>query len=335
MRTITVFAVFVISFYSIFPLSAQGSGYALSLSPQFGFVYGQAEEIVYPSPPGKYKAEKLSQLLWDMKPVLYYGLSLDFSRANPLEKWGGFAKLSLKNGIPGISGNIENRDWMSVENDALTHYSIHDNDARELFLFDLSAGFSLPLSGAFLLKTAVSVSYMRFSFSGMYGMGTYAREVNAYSGIYYPITDNPILKPFTKDDGFNGKVINYTQDWLAVTSGLSLAYYFLHYFLVELSFQISPFILCAALDEHLVQPKTIQYRDYLQNGLFLEPAFRFAFAANKWLEFSVGCSWRHIAVPPGTSYQRSYGRGNYLLQDSESGAGLSMLDTGLCVTIRL
>jgi len=302
--------------------------YSLYLSPQFGFIHGQAEEIVYPYPLNKYKAELLSQLFWNMKPVLYYGLSLDFSRTRPLERWGGFVNLSLKNGIPGISGKHENRDWMSIENDSLTHYSVHDNETKELFLGDVSAGFSFPLHRALLLKTGINVSYMRFSFSGWDGEGTYARGNPPFSGKYHPITDNPEKR------SFKGKVINYTQNWLTIAPGIALDYYFLDYFVTALSFQISPVVICAALDEHLTPETYKQFRDYVQGGLLLEPGFRFGFIANSWIAVSVDFSWRYITGSRGLSYYRTYGKGTYT-QQGESGAGLSIMDTGLSFKIRL
>jgi outer membrane protease len=115
MRNITVFAVLVI-ILNCAPLAAQeetpAQPYALSTWTSFGTFLGQSEEIVYPPP--NHPAELYSQLLWDIVPVFYYGFSLDFSRAQPLEKWGFFATFSLRNGIPGKSGKLEDRDWLSV-----------------------------------------------------------------------------------------------------------------------------------------------------------------------------------------------------------------------------
>ena len=87
MRNITALAVLVIIFHLPRPVQAQDNGYAFSLIPLFGLVSGEAEEIVFPDDT---MAELLSQLLWDMKPVYYYGLEMDLSRTNPGEKRGFF-----------------------------------------------------------------------------------------------------------------------------------------------------------------------------------------------------------------------------------------------------
>jgi len=149
MRSLTVFTVFIILLCA-FPVSAQiNKDYSISLCPQFGFFYGHVEEIVYPSSGAK--APLLSQLLWDMKPVFYYGLMMDFSPVRPMERWRFFSELSLKFGIPGLSGVMEDRDWMSKENAELTHYSAHDNIAKEILLFDFSAGVSFPFFNVLLV----------------------------------------------------------------------------------------------------------------------------------------------------------------------------------------
>jgi len=306
--------------------------YALSSWTSFGMFLGQAEEIVY-SPP-VFKAKMLSQLLWDIKPVFYYGLSLDFSRAQPMEKWGFFATLSLKNGIPGTSGEMEDRDWMSVENDALTHYSVHDNFTNTLFIFDVSAGLSFPFSqNQFLLKTYVTMSYMHFSFTGQYGHGTYARETGEPIPGFYtyaPIGDNPRRESFANWE----KVINYTQTWLTVAPGISLVSYFdRSYF--EFSFTISPLVSCRGVDEHLPTHPPQVFKDYMQGGIFIEPRGHFSFIASRQLEFSLDLSWRYMGGARGASWNGSPTGTATLKQDGEAGARLSLFNFGLCMKMRL
>jgi outer membrane protease len=328
MRNITVFAVLVIMLGCAPFAAAQESplkSYAISSWTSFGVFLGQAEEIVYP-PPG-HKAEMFSQLLWDIKPVFYYGLSLDFSRVQPMEKWGLFATLSLKNGIPGRSGEMEDRDWMSKENDALTHYSVHDNYTNELFFFDASAGLSFPLN-QFLLKAYVSMSYMRFSFTGQYGYGTYARKEATGDYIFASIDDNPTRESYADWE----KVINYTQNWLTFAPGISLGYYFYRFY-AELFFNISPLVSCAGVDEHLTNSQV--FKDYMRGGIFLEPGFHFSFIAGRRLEFSQDFSWRYMGGARGaTWYGMRIGTAT-LIQQGEAGAGLSLFNIGLCMKIRI
>ena len=335
MKNITVFAVLVIILHSGQPVPVQGQqAYAVSVRPLFGLVSGHAEELVYPD--GTTIAPLLSELLWNMKPVFYYGVLLDFSQTRPIERWGFFSNISLKQGIPGVSGIHENRDWMSVVNTGLTDYSVHDNHTRELFFFDFTAGLSFPLHRAVLLKTYINVSFIRFSFFGKDGHGMYAREIDPTpfrnSGQFHPIKENP------DREQFQGKVISYTQEWLYAAPGVAVSYYFFNNFFAELSFMASPLIVSAALDEHkehALRPRGTQYRDYMQGGIMIEPGLQLFFAAGKQLAVSWDISWRYISGTRGVTYQRSpIGSGTYL-QGGEAGAGLSIITTGFGFNIRL
>jgi len=311
MRNITVFAVLVIIVNGVlFAEETPDAPYALSTWTSFGVFLGQAEEIVYP--PSEYKAKKLSQLLWDIKPVFYYGLSLDFSRAQPLEKWGFFTTLSLRNGIPGKSGKMEDRDWTSTENDALTHYSVHDNKTNTLFMLDVSAGLSFPIH-QFLLKPSITFSYMYFSFTGQYGHGTYPQGDVSFADWE--------------------KVINYTQSWLTVAPGVSVGYYFNRFF-AEVFFNISPLITCDDRDEHLTNEKV--FKDKMRGGIFLEPGFHFSFIASRRLEFAFDFSWRYMNGTRGPSWYHKGAIGKTgFSKEGEGGAGLSLFNIGLCMKIRL
>ena len=325
MKNIAVFAGLVIMVYSTQPATAQERlswPYSFSIVPQFGFFHGQAEEIVYPS--STHKAELLSQLLWDMKPVFYYGLLLDLSRTRPMERWGFFVTASFKSGVPGKIGIMEDWDWLSVENDKLTCYSNHDNYTQWIYSIDVSAGLSFPLHPSLLLKPFINVSYMYLSFYGKDGWGKYARHLG--NDRYADINDNPLI------ENFKGKVINYTQRWLIGAPGIALDYHFLEYFTAVLSFQISPLILCVDLDQHLT--RNIEFNDYMQWGLFLQPGFSFTIALFDRLDLAMDCSWRYIAGTRGETYQRPIGAKDYM-QNGEAGAGLSLVDTGFSIKIRL
>jgi outer membrane protease len=325
------FLLLFISFHALHaipPVSAQeitetkNSFYALSLTPLFGIFYGQAEEIVYPT---NTKGDKLSQLLWDMKPLWYYGISLDFAPVCRMERRSFFLSFSLKTGIGGITGVMEDRDWMSKENDSLTHYSIHDNETREMFAMEMAAGLSFPLRPRFLIRSFINLSYMRFSFSGWDGHGVYAKNV----------ADGTFNLAEKETYRFNGKVINYTQEWIIFAPAFSFGLHFLEFFYADISFQISPFILCTDMDEHLTMSTMDQYKDFMRWGLYLEPRGRFAFTANKWLSLSLEIAWKYIDGSRGEIYSKPYGSGYYEISANKAGAGLSLLDTCLLFKVRL
>ena len=295
--------------------------YGFSFGHHFGFVHGQALEIVYPD---NTMGELLSELRWDMKPVFYYGSQIEFSRIDLMSDPGVFASVSLKSGFLGDSGFIENRDWMSVENDALTHFSKHTNKTREFFILDAAVGLSLPIESYFYLKPFLNVSWMRFAFTGRDGYGIYARSIGNES-IYFPIDDDPILWDFSDI------VITYMQKWLVAGAGLSVGTKILYPFSINTSFKISPLTYCAAMDEHITTNTT--YLDFTRFGFFLEPSVSMSFTIQP-IELSLDFAYRHIGRTRGLSYSKR-GSGNYFLSSVEAGAGLSVLDSRFLFRLRI
>ena len=297
--------------------------YSFSFGTQFGFVHGQAFELVYPD--GNTKGELLSELTWDMKPVFYLGLQLDFERANIMSAPGFFTSLSAKFGIPADSGIMEDRDWLSTENAALTNFSSHTNKTNAFVWIDIAVGASFPIKSFLYIKPFLSGSWMHFSFSGRDGYRKYARYKTENPATFHPIDDNPETETIT------GRVINYTQDWLLIAAGFSIGTKILHPFSFELSFQISPFAYCAGTDHHISRDTV--FKDFTGWGLFLEPGCNVSFRVDQF-EFSLDFAFRYIGRTRGASYENEGGAGFYV-SSSEAGANLSLLDTRFLVRLRL
>ena len=336
MKNIAVFTVLVIiigaftannsAFCQI--LGKEGE-YSFTFGTQYGFVHGMALEIVYPEG-GETKGEFLSELRWDMKGVFFYGTKLDFFRTDLMGGPGFFSSVSFKTGVPGDSGILENRDWMSVENGELTHFSSHTNKTRDYYWLDFSFGLTIPVSPYYYVKPFINGSWMHFSFAGRDGQGTYAREktynsLTYYADTYYPIDDDPRNQPY------EGEVITYKQDWFLVAAGLSASTKMLHPFTFDLSLQISPFTYCAAVDEHLARKDTFQ--DYTGWGLFLEPSGVFSFSAER-IDFSLDLAWRYIGKTRGETYMK-HSNEKFYLAVNESGAGLSLFSANFLIRVRI
>jgi hypothetical protein len=71
------------------------------------------------------------------------------------------------------------------------------------------------------------------------------------------------------------------------------------------------------------------YLDYSAMGLFLEPAGRFSFSAQR-IEFSLETAWRFTGKTRGNSFMQS--SGSFI---GEAGASLSFIDTRLLVKLRI
>jgi len=291
------------------------SRYKFSISPQTGIVYGQAFEYVYPVQ-GQTKAELLSELKWDMKPVFYAGLQLDFEPADIMRSFGFFSSLSFKAGLPKDSGKMEDRDWMSPVSGELTNFSRHTNRTNSFYILDIVAGVSLPVKSIICVKPFLSGSWMHFSFTGR-------------NGYYEYKYDNP------PKGLFSGKVINYKQDWLLAAVGLAIETKAFYPFSANLSFQISPFTYCNALDEHIMTRTGIPtfYNDITNMGLFFEPKLNLAFNMKR-VDLTLDVAYRRIGKTKGKTYKNEGNSGYYLISN-KAGEGLSLFDARFLVKINL
>jgi outer membrane protease len=333
-----VFSVFVIILWALVPgVPAQGQDhvlshqlrmpfpYALSLFSSIGFLHGRGEEILY-----KYPGEEiqLSQLLWNIKPLFYYGAALDFSRLRPLEKPGFFSSLSLKFGFPAKTGIMEDRDWLTSK-DELTNYSLSDNYTSQALLIDFLLGLSLPLRHSVLLKFFWNFSWMSFQWIGRDGYVQYS------SNTEIPLDDS------VKKSPIYGPSIAYSQEWLLLNPGLAVEIPLFSRFRVDFSFQISPrlkylpLIFCFARDNHVM--RSLEYQDYVFGGLYLEPRGGFSFFFRDRFALSLYVSYRHIRGGHGESYWRSTGPEGtgFYKSIEEAGAGWYALDSGLSFKVRL
>ncbi|GHV52627.1 hypothetical protein AGMMS49579_10210 [Spirochaetia bacterium] len=293
-----------------------GFPYTFSVTPIAGFLYGQGEEIVYLNETNE---TYLSQLLWDMKPLVYFGTALDFSRKKPLEKWGVFATLSMKFGLPMKTGIMEDRDWDPGldPSGGLTNYSVSDASIDGAFLLDFLSGASLPIRSVVLGKAYLGLSYMRLKWSGNDGYYQYP-----YSG--------------RSEGSFTGPIITYSQDWLLLFGGLSASVYVIPKLALSLSFQGGPMLKYTGEDNHPV--KNMQYIDRIIGGFYLEPGACIVFSPTERLSLGLNVSWRYIkGKPHGADYGRQTGRdknGKYALIGNNAGAGYQALDSSLSATIR-
>jgi len=328
-----ILVIILFSFFTInsaFCNDQTGGDYQFSIGTQFGFVSGEALELIYPT---NTHVDLLSELTWEMKPVLYYGIQVDISRSNFISASGFFTSLSFRMGIPGVSGIHENRDWQSDVNNELTDFSSHTNKTKEFYLFDAAFGFSIP-AGVFYIKPFINFSWMRFSYSGNDGNGTYARRKSTNPDTYHSIDDNPIKISYSGQE-----VIRYQQDWYLISAGFTIGTQVLFPLALDLSFQISPLTYCVSRDDHLSviifgnkSPHRV-YKDYTSLGLFLEPAGKISITAGRF-DFSIIGAYRYIGRTKGPAYS-DFGNRGLFIQNGEAGAALSIFDVRFLVDFKI
>jgi outer membrane protease len=296
-------------------INFENKSLSLSVSPSFGVISGHSEEIAY-----MYEESDtyMSELLWNMSPLFYYGIGIDaaWKLPNSINIQNIFVSGSAKWGIPGKTGKIEDRDWDPDYPDWLTHYSVHDNTTREALLLEFNFGANFVLLDKFLFKPFFSFDYMYFSWLASGGSLLYPESDGGH--IYFPVDKN---------------VMAYKQRWYMFSPGLAFSGNFNKFFGLELSFKISPFIWCNAVDEHLM--KGVNYFDYMYGGIFLEPkcVFSVFFSSVFYMELSV--SYRKISGPRGDDVVKANSLRYTLRNSNAAGAGFDVWDAGLLFRLNI
>jgi outer membrane protease len=305
----------VLSAIMTLALSAQEKAvnHDLSLGTSIGVLYGQSEEIVFRNNNTK---DKLSQLLWDIKPLVYAGVDLDYRWYRPASRWGVFFDVSCKLGFPMQTGVMEDRDWLALDYPQfLTHYSVHDNKTVSAIMADADMGLSFQIFGRFLLKPYLSYGIMYFSWKATGGSFLYPESSGGH--VYY--TD-PI------------DVITYRQTWHIVSLGLAFYGEFNRYFNAEVAFKGSPLIWCMAVDDHILRNLVIT--DNLDIGLFIEPRLLFSFVPTDFFTLSLAVQYRNISLVRGDGTYDEEGEPKRITKNMK-GVGYSVLDAGIVATFRL
>jgi outer membrane protease len=324
----TCFVISLCLFFAVpcFPDTEEpGSGNLFSLSAEaiFGVLYGEGQEIVYKDAKGNY----LSELLWDMKPLFYVGATLSL-KLRPSWPVGFYTTLSAKSGIPGPSGDTEDRDWLDSDHDYLTHYSKHDNYTNSALFLDGDLGISIPLRPGKSFNPAVSVfgrvSYMKLEWSSRDGYTQYG-------------PNGTMLPPFDEwEDSFpkkesSGPAIQYSQTWFFISPGLAADFPVSRFLSLSCSFTITPFLWAVAEDEHKNTAKQVRYKDYPQGGLGMEPkAWAVFFPASRF-SLSLQASYRYISGSKGDTWRKT--PNSPYIQDGTGGAGFHALDAGISVKV--
>jgi outer membrane protease len=296
-----------------------------SLVTTAGFFYGESEEIVYKNASGAY----LSALLWDLKPLLYYGTALTLDLQIPSWPVNFYADLSTKIGVAGRSGFIEDRDWLHPTSDFLTNYSIHNCYTYDSWFFDGDIGVSIPLRPGKTFNPAMS-SFGRFSYMEMKWIAPdgYTQYGDNNPGSFDKSSFVPWDDSFPKKD-ISGTGIQYTQFWIIFSPGLAASFPLSRFFTLNCAFTITPFIWAAAEDLHLFT--SWEFRDHPQGGIALEPEIRVFFFPNNRCSLSLQVSWRYITGAVGYSWRKAINSNSnlYIPQGSSGGAGFHALNTGL------
>lgn len=106
MRKLFLFLlIFVILSFSVWAQSTDVNGHKFSFGASIGLLAGEGEEIVYRD---ESSDDKLSQLLWEIKPLFYTGVDVNYNWHKPENRVGFFTGGSFKYGFPNYKINRDN-----------------------------------------------------------------------------------------------------------------------------------------------------------------------------------------------------------------------------------
>ncbi|MDR0288288.1 MAG: omptin family outer membrane protease [Clostridiales bacterium] len=296
--------------------------HGFSLSGGMGIFYGTSYEIVY-----KYSGEKeyLSELQWNIKPLLYFGINLDYGLKEPTENRGFFIGIGLKAGIPMQTGIIEDRDWEYNVTPAgsLTHFSSHENHTKAAFFLNINSGYSLPV-WKLILKFYLNFDYMYFKWEARNGYTQYGPNGN-FIPPYIPWEPS-----FPKKDPPSKLGITYSQHWILFNTGIG-AEFPLGRFAILASVYIGPAI-CIAFDYH--HNRNITFIDTVYKGLYLKPKLGVSFTFTNHFEISLSAMYTYIGETRGDTSEKINGIITNKYYDT-GGAAFKAFEGSLLVKYRL
>jgi outer membrane protease len=282
-----------------------GKPYAFSGTVHAGLYYGTSYEIVYQN---SLSREKLSELEWELKPLLYMGLGFSLK---PVNTGGGFTSFTIKAGLPAVCGIMNDRDWITPG--VLTHFSSHTNTLEAAVQLTLDLGYSFSVTDRFYFRLFGSLDYLFFRMEAKDGYYSYERDN------WEIIT-------------LSGPVIRFSQQWFLFSPGFS-ADFILNRFTLKGTLKVTPFIFCIDKDEHLLPPATT-YSDYLSGKFAVEPALDISYTISTHLEAGLACSYRYITGARGDTVEEQSGHLPYIISNS-AGAALNLFESSVYLKFTL
>ncbi|MBQ9205779.1 MAG: omptin family outer membrane protease [Treponema sp.] len=236
-------------FFSVSAFSASSKDFSLSVEPLFGMKWGQIDEYVFCNN-CEYDDDKWSELNWEIKPELYYGLKIRGG-------WKGFfEETHFMAGIPMETGIMHDSDWQNVQYSGLadyqykTSYSKSDNYLDYDFIFGFKGGYEFKIKEIFKIKPAVAFDYQNIKFTAKNGIAWYGESSNGYYKPYYTATPETFKNML---QNYNGQDISYKRVayyfWLGSNFSVDLPYHFI----VNTEFFISPYLYMESFDSHLLR----------------------------------------------------------------------------------
>lgn len=293
-------------------------------SPQFSLsyytevIYGESFEHVY------YSDKLLSELIWDIKPILLLGLeaSLEWKKGFSLNAESSF-------GLPAFSGLMKDSDWLNLElnlDTGKTHFSRHNAHLQYATILAIHAGWTffpnVNNSREFSITPSLGFKYYSWKWDAQDG---YIQH-NSYlvNGTY------PEWRESQERIPLYGVGISYLQTFYIPTIGISSSFSPVRTIQTKLGITFSPFVYSHNTDWHFIPTVErdyhdstiwIEWHDYLSGGLFFEPEVSAIWSLSKNIQIFLNARKTNILGLRGLTSKKDPSKSNLSWTYEEDGEG--------------
>ena len=320
----------ILAFLSLSAFAFNLEDFSLSVEPLLGMKWGQVDEYVFLKN-SKQNSDKLSELNWEIKPEVYYGLKIRGG-------WKGFfEETHFTAGIPMRSGQMLDSDWKNIEsastnggNTLQTNYSESDNLLDYDISFGFKGGYEFQIREILKIKPALAFEYQNIKFTGKNGTAWYGKPKSG--GGYYAYDDTEHQEIL---DLSGQEVIKYQRIADYLWLGSDFSYDLPIGFSVNTGFFFAPYVYAISYDNHLL--KKTDYADKT-TGFFA------AFKWNLGAEYKISqrhsilfnANYFYMRVLRGDNYEKTSSQKNYNKSTLvDGGAGANLFDLSLSYRFKI
>ena len=241
-----------------------------SFSIDTGFLYGELGEYVYN------QSQKLSELVWDLKPLYYAGGAMD------VHFFGRFFICSgYWSGVNKRAGEIEDTDW--DPSGAISRVSVHDCLLIQARFFDLNAGYSIAL------ESGHKIDHKIFFLLGY-----------KYQQIIVEAQNGYVESPSDIRINVAGVFIQYEQVYKIPYIGIDWRTVFMQRLKIDVFCMYSPFVLCSATDYHV--SSKMEYHDSFKGGTYISAGLLIGWIMNSAYSISISSTYSTVLEFKGDTY---------------------------------
>ena len=308
-----------------------------SMRPSISFYTGQQGEYVfcrYTDTNGNLNQAKLSELDWEQKALMLFGL--DFFWKTKRSVWSS----GLKFAVPIYTGLMSDSDWKNVvllpnvpteKASIKTNYTESKNKTN--FVLELDGGFSYDIVDKpnFTLSAFLDFDYMYNSMTAWGLYGKYNDKTKDSDGCYRAWNDEgwrAVYYPESK------KTVGLDRHWAIFWLGLGMSGVDENKVALDFSFAVSPFAFAASIDNHY--ERSLVFVDLLY-GFFNAGKIDVSIGYNltKKSSLKIFADFRGSLVMKGVSYISYAGENDFALDTVDvPGADFKSIEAGISYTHR-